>query len=239
MDPQEEVAPPTSPNEETPALATEEENPEVFVDVSNLEQKLADEMRLRMYTEQVLDLRQQELEERDADKRQLEAQVEALKKALTATQQQLADVQDANKVKTKQLSDAKEHIFSLQPAQKDITEAEAIEGYKQLCASVHRWAGSRMGPMLNDFDRGRIRSRPTQSQAGRFVSLIRDGGKRCLTVGQADEYHVVAIIMHYLYLLFFTKQFYCPLDDLEGDATLSWINDIEASMSRLPRGMSH
>jgi len=55
-------------------------------------------------------------------------------------------------------------------------------------------------------------------------------------VHQSDEHHVIAVIMYYLWLALFSKSFYCPLDGSDDDATIIWIDELESTMSKLPRG---
>lgn len=202
------------------------------------EDRLADEKRLRQFTEQVLDSRQQELEASEAERLDLKAQLEVLKQELSEAQNQLAEVRNQAKSKDKQLSDAKDQIFRLQPTRKDIIESEAVETYRTLCGNVQRWVENRLRAILDDLDYGKLKGMPPSAQATRFVSFMREAAKRGLNLDQSDVYHVMAIIMNYLCLVFFSKSFYCPLDDYEGDATLAFINDLETSLSRLPRGMS-
>lgn len=203
-----------------------------------LENKLADETRLRQYTEQVLDTRQLELEASEAARHKLEIEMKRLKGELSKVQDQLSDARGHTKTKEKQLSDAKDHIFRLQPTRKDITDAEAVESYRILCGNIQRWVDNRMKNILDDLDFGRLRARTAPAQATRFVSFVREAAKRGLDLDQSDLYHVIPVIMNYLSLVFFSKSFYCPLDDYEGDATLAFINDLETTMGRLPRGKS-
>ncbi|POR38618.1 Uncharacterized protein TPAR_01185 [Tolypocladium paradoxum] len=204
-----------------------------------LEAKLADEVRLRRFTEHVLDSRQEELESQEMENKGLLKKLESLKKELSDTQSQLIEARSQSKAKTKQLQEAKDQIFRLQPRRKDITESEAQEAYKKLCGNVQRWVENRLPPVLDDMESGRLRSRPPGSQASRFASLIREPAKSCLNAHQSDEHHVIAVIMYYLWLAFFAKSFYCPLDGSDDDATLMWIDELESTMSKLPRDAAH
>ncbi|KAH7158082.1 hypothetical protein B0J13DRAFT_188218 [Dactylonectria estremocensis] len=192
-------------------------------------------MNLRRFTENVLDSRQQELESQETQKVQISSELDALKKELADTQRQLAEARTQNKSKSKQLQDAKDRIFGLQPLRNDITEAEAREAYKNLCGNVQRWAENRLKCALEDLDYGRLKLRTAPPQAARFVGLLREPSRRCLGVDQSDEYHVVGVIMNYLWLAMFSKSFYCPLDDANTDSTIRWIDELENTMSRLPR----
>lgn len=217
----------------------ESKSPEIpRTTLPNLEERLADEVRLRMFTEQVLDSRQKELESQESEKRALENEVEELRKELSHTQGLLAEARSQARSKDKKLLDARDQIFRLQPTREDITEADAIDAYRGLCSSVRRWVENRMKPILDDLDSGKLRSRPPPLQATRFASFVRDAASRSVNVDQSDVYHVISIIMYYLCLVFFSKSFYCPMDDYEGDSTLEFINNVESALARLPRGAS-
>ncbi|UNI23998.1 hypothetical protein JDV02_009781 [Purpureocillium takamizusanense] len=203
------------------------------------ETQLAEEVRLRRFTEDVLDTRQEELELQEAENKKLRKKLESVKKELADTQDQLIEARNQSKAKSKQLQEAKDQIFSLQPRRKDITESEAQEAYKRLCSNIQRWVENRLPATLDDMEAGRLRARPSGTHAGRFVSLIREPAKRCLSVYQSDEHHVIAVIMYYLWLAFFSKSFYCPLGGSDDDATIMWIDELESAMSRLPRDPAH
>ncbi|KAM0439557.1 hypothetical protein ACHAPT_000648 [Fusarium lateritium] len=201
----------------------------------DLKTKLADETHLRRFTENVLDSRQQEIENRETEKSKLSAKMEALEKKLANTQKQLSESRKDTKSKTKQLQDAQEQIFRLQPNRKDITDTEAREAYKNLVGNVQRWVENRVKDILEDLEYGRLKSRAVPPEASRFVALLREQSRRCLNADQSDEYHIMGAIMNYLYLALFSKSFYCPLDDTPEDGTLMWIDELQSTMSRLPR----
>ncbi|KEY65231.1 hypothetical protein S7711_08769 [Stachybotrys chartarum IBT 7711] len=224
------------PGEDMPQEVPEDAGPPT--DLSDLEAKLNDEIRLRRFTEGVLDSRQQELEAQEIENAQLKKKLEALQKELAETQTQLTEARNQSKTKTKQLQDAKEQIFTLQSPRKDITESEAHEGYKVLLGGIQRWVENRMGPIIEDFDAGRLRARPSPVQATRFVSLLKEPAKRCVNIDNSDEYHVMAVIMNYIWIVFFSKSFYCPLDESDSDNTLMWMEELESTMGRLPRALT-
>ncbi|KAF4509932.1 hypothetical protein G6O67_001866 [Ophiocordyceps sinensis] len=204
-----------------------------------LEGKLADEVRLRRFTEDVLDARQEELEHQESENKKLCKKMDALQKELAEAQQQLIEARNQAKAKAKQLQEAKDHIFHLQPRRKDITESEAQEAYKKLCGNVQRWVENRLPPVLDEMESGRLRSRPVGAPAARFAALIREPARHCLSAHQSDEHHVIAVIMYYLWLALFAKPFYCPLDGSDDDATVTWIDELESTMSKLPRDAAH
>ncbi|KYK57886.1 hypothetical protein DCS_04899 [Drechmeria coniospora] len=205
---------------------------------SILETQLANEVLLRRFTEHVLDVRQEELETQEAENKKLLKKLETLKKELSDAQCQLIESRSQSKAKSKQLQQAKDQIFRLQPKRKDMTESEAQQAYKMLCGNVQRWVGNRLGPILDDMETGRLRQVPSGS-AARLAPLIREPAKRCISVDMSDEHHVIAIIMYYLWIELFAKSFYCPLDDTVDDATVTWIDEVEAAMSKLPRDAAH
>ncbi|KAF4968959.1 hypothetical protein FSARC_3723 [Fusarium sarcochroum] len=196
---------------------------QVTSDTSDLEDRLANETHLRRFTEDVLDSRQQEIEDRETEKDQLAASVEALKRKLANTQRQLAEAQD--------------QIFRLQPRRKDITEAEAREAYKNLVGNVQRWVENRARYVIDDLETGRLNARAVPPEGSRFVTLLREQSRRCLSVDQSDEFHIIAVIMSYLHITLFSKSFYCPLTDTEEDGTPMWIDELENTMYRLPRAL--
>ncbi|EGU82654.1 hypothetical protein FOXB_06850 [Fusarium oxysporum f. sp. conglutinans Fo5176] len=186
-----------------------------------LKDKLASETHLRRFTENVLDSRQQEIENRESEKGQLAVEAETLRRQLAVTQRQLAEAQD--------------QIFRLQPRRRDITEAEAREAYKILVGNVQRWVENRAAYAIEDLEIGRLAARASSPEGLRLVSLLREQSRRCLSVTQSDEFHITGVIMNYLHVTLFSKSFYCPLDDTEGDGTSRWVDDLENTMSRLPR----
>ncbi|KAF5638346.1 hypothetical protein F25303_7715 [Fusarium sp. NRRL 25303] len=189
-----------------------------------LKDKLASETHLRRFTENVLDSRQQEIENRESEKGQLAEEAEILRRQLAVTQRQLAEAQD--------------QIFRLQPRRRDITETEAREAYKILVGNVQRWVENRAAYAIEDLEIGRLAARTSSPEGLRLVSLLREQSRRCLNVTQTDEFHITGVIMNYLHVTLFSKSFYCPLDDTEGDGTSRWVDDLENTMSRLPRGLS-
>ncbi|KIL89665.1 hypothetical protein FAVG1_07245 [Fusarium avenaceum] len=190
-----------------------------------LEDRLASETHLRRFTENVLDSRQQEIENRESEKDRLAARVEALERQLAGTQRQLAEAQD--------------QVFRLQPSRRDITESEARDAYKTLFGNVQRWVEHRAGYVIEDLEAGRLNGRAVPPGGSRLVTLLREQSRRCLNVAQSDEFHIIGAIMNYLHLTLFSKAFYCPLDDSEEDRTSMWIDGLESTMSRLPRDIAH
>jgi hypothetical protein len=195
--------------------------------------KLEGEVRLRQFTEEVLDSRQEELEVQEKENSKLSKKLELLQQELKEAQSQLAQA----RTQPNKAEESKHQGTRSSPRRRDITESEAQEAYQNLFQSVGRWVEYRIRPVLDDLARGHFRCQPTSAQSTRFVSLMREPATSCLNVWHSDEYHFTAIIMQYLWLVFFAKSFYCPLDDGDGETTVAWIDELESAMSKLPRGM--
>lgn len=202
--------------------------------------KLEDEVRLRQFTEEVLDSRQEELEIQEKENTKLSKQLESLQQQLEEAQAQLAQAQARSQAskKDKEEREPKSQSTRLSLQRQDITEAEAQEAYRNLCENVRRWVEYRIRPVLDDLSSGHFRCQPSPAQSTRFISLMREPATSCLNVWRSDEYHFMAIIMQYLWLVFFAKSFYCPLDDADGETTAAWIDEVESTISKLPRGTS-
>ncbi|KAI1069690.1 hypothetical protein LB507_008468 [Fusarium sp. FIESC RH6] len=192
--------------------------------VHGLEDRLTSETHLRRFTETVLDSRQQEIEDREMEKDELALRVETLQQQLTSTQRQLAEAQD--------------QVFRLQPRRKDITESEAKDAYKTLVGNVQRWVENRAGPVIDDLESGRLATRAVPPEGSRLATLLREQSRRCISVSQTDEFHIIGAIMNYLHITMFSKSFYCPLDDGEDGGTSTWIDELENTMSRLQRDVA-
>ncbi|KAG6007350.1 hypothetical protein E4U21_006054 [Claviceps maximensis] len=192
----------------------------------SLQQQLHDEKSLRRFAERVVDCRQQELQKAEAENDRLRRKVEHLARETHDLKAQL-------RARERNLQDAGDHIFRLQLPRDDLTEAEARETYKALCGKVQRWVENRLPETLEAVLGGQHQARKAPAQqAARFLSLLREPGRRCLAVHEGDEYHVVAGIMYYLWLGLFSRPFYCPLDDKGDDSTMVWILGVEAAMGK-------
>lgn len=201
----------------------------------DLETLLNDERTLRTFTEQVLDCRQIELEVSEVENKRLLKKIDLLTKELSETRTQLLEARAHLKTKDRNLQEAGDQIFRLQSHRQDITESEAREAYKALCDKIQRWVENRLPLTLEGISSGNLK-KPSPAQAAKFLSLLREPAKRCLTIYHSDEYHIAAAISYYLWLAFFSKPFYCPLDDSTEDATILWIVEIESAMAKF-RGM--
>ncbi|PTB71907.1 hypothetical protein M440DRAFT_1442213 [Trichoderma longibrachiatum ATCC 18648] len=201
--------------------------------------KLEDEVRLRHFTEEVLDSRQEELQVQERENSVLSRKLESLQQELREAQSQLALARSQSTKKNKTAEGSKDQINRPSPQRKDITEAEAQEAYRALCDNVQRWVEQRIRPVLDDLASGHFRCQPSPSQSTRFVSLLREPATSCLNVWHSDEYHFMALIMQYLWLVFFSRSFYCPLDDGDSETTAAWIDELESAIAKLPRALKN
>ncbi|KAG6067257.1 hypothetical protein E4U32_004265 [Claviceps aff. humidiphila group G2b] len=192
----------------------------------SIQEQLNEERTLRHFTERVLDCRQKELEVAEAENARLVRKLEQLARETLHLKAQLPPHQTGDH------TSRPHHPRPLPP--QDLTESEAREAYKALCGKVQRWVESRLPEMRDAVAAGvagQVKKPPAQ-QAARFLSLLREPGKRCLAVSGGEEYHVVAAIMYYLWLGLFSKPFYCPLEEGFEEATMGWILGIETAMGK-------
>ncbi|KAF2790367.1 hypothetical protein K505DRAFT_377574 [Melanomma pulvis-pyrius CBS 109.77] len=205
--------------------------------------------------EETLDYRQKELQlqEKKAAKAEQQFQVckkdlEKHKEEITRLQQEmekrttqwkrkLGERQKGEQAALKQLGDAHNHIFRLQPRRTDITETEAQELFNDLFNSVQRWVCNRLERILDMLEDGKLRTRVYPRDAARkVVQLTSARAMQGFNFDQSDEHFVIAVIMRFLCWSFFSRSFYCPLTMTgeHSDATV-FLNRIEQLMRTVPR----
>ena len=150
----------------------------------------------------------------------------------------LADKQKSEETTLKQLAQARDHIFRLQPRRTDITETEAQTQFGDLYNSVHRWVTNRLEKILDELDSGQLYHRAFPNPAAkRVLSLSSARAIQHMQCHQSDEFVVIAVIMRFLCRAFFDQSFYCPLRKVVGEYDAIYVVDsIETSMRRVPRG---
>jgi hypothetical protein len=128
----------------------------------------------------------------------------------------------------KDLRDAHDFIFSLQPRREQITESEAAAEFKCLCMMVENWVETNMGDEIHA--KGIIKQRVIQAPTiRRFLMLVSLSGEEASRCPETDVYNVITAIMKFLYFEIFAKDFYCPVE--EGGA--NFLNSIYTSMKNL------
>ncbi|KAH8804542.1 hypothetical protein F5884DRAFT_417434 [Xylogone sp. PMI_703] len=111
----------------------------------------------------------------------------------------------------KDLSDAQDFVFSLQPRQTNITESEASSEYNSLCGMVQQWVETNVGDALYERDMHREKIYP--HAAKELLDLISKPGKQAFVYLDTDEYNIVSAIMKFLCVEIFDRPFFCPIED--------------------------
>ncbi|KAF4636896.1 hypothetical protein G7Y89_g1185 [Cudoniella acicularis] len=127
----------------------------------------------------------------------------------------------------KELSDAHNFIFSLQPRREQITESEAATEFKSLYASVEEWVETKLG---DDIMEAMIKKvRPSAKPARNFINFTTHAGQEATGCSGTDEYNVITMIMNFLCVEIFDKDFYCPIED----GGMEFLTSILTSMRNL------
>jgi chromosome segregation ATPase len=196
------------------------------------------------HAEQTTDLRQEELDKLEAKNQELMKELEKYRSEATSSkpdvelQKKLDESLRKEEKALKDLSEARDHIFRLQPQRPAITETGAQKQFQELFGSVQRWVQHRLADILDDLDNGKLKKVADVKSASNLLTLASKAAKKYSAVRNTDEYHIVAIIMQYLYEMFFSKKFYCSLDGKHGgtDNVENLIHRVYSGMRRLPRG---
>jgi hypothetical protein len=176
------------------------------------------------------------LEEHQRENRRLEQELKEARLRLKKRDENSKQV-------TRQLQDAQDHIFRLQPRRTMVTETEAEQEFEELYNGIVRWVQNRLDGILNELDDGHLQNRTCPAdEANRILSFTCARAREDFLSDQSDEYHVTAIIMQYLCVRMFSTDFYCTLDypTQDGkpseDLTMATIIRIGKAMSRTDRG---
>jgi hypothetical protein len=128
----------------------------------------------------------------------------------------------------KNLQDAQDFIFSLQPRQQKLTETEAAGDFNTLCGSIEEWVDRKLGEALD----GRILTKEKSvlsEPLTMLLSLIPYPGKEAFKYPETDEYNITAAILRFLCNEIFNREFYCPI----GDREIEFMVSVEKSMRNL------
>ncbi|PMD40387.1 hypothetical protein L207DRAFT_511881 [Hyaloscypha variabilis F] len=126
----------------------------------------------------------------------------------------------------KELRDAHDFIFSLQPRREQITESEAAAEFRSLGRTIEDWVETNLGDDIHDRS---ILKRPHASQIRRFLTFVSLPGKEASRRPDTDVYNVMAAIMKFLCSEIFDKDFYCPIEE----GAMDFLNSILMSMRKL------
>ncbi|KAF8862454.1 hypothetical protein BDZ45DRAFT_203481 [Acephala macrosclerotiorum] len=128
----------------------------------------------------------------------------------------------------KDLQDAHDFIFALQPRRPIITPAQAAEDYKSLCLNVENWVQTTLCDVL-DKRRIPLSKDISPEQVEMFLGLISPAGWSAFQTPDSDEYNIIAAIMSFLCREIFDRGFWCPMED----GSLNMLDSIENSMRNL------
>jgi hypothetical protein len=130
----------------------------------------------------------------------------------------------------KELRDAHDFVFSLQPKGEQITESEAAAEFSLLGRMIEDWVETNLGDEIHA--RSIIEQRGPGLQASRikrFLMLVSLPGKEASRCHDTDMYNVVAAIMKFLCIEIFDKDFYCPAEQ----GAMEFLNSLLMSMRHL------
>ncbi|KAI8932990.1 hypothetical protein NX059_009644 [Plenodomus lindquistii] len=187
-----------------------------------------------------MDIMEREKDALQKELRELRSALAGMEETLDYRQKELERQERKTLKAEKQLEDAHNHIFRLQPRRTDVTEAEAKEMFNDLFNSVQRWVGNRLDKVLDILDQGKLKNREFPRDAARKI-LALTGARALQSSGldQIDEHHIIATIMEFIRRSFFDHTFYCPLVvGTEPKDVTPAVNRIEQLMRAVPRDES-
>ncbi|KAL5338309.1 hypothetical protein BJX70DRAFT_206201 [Aspergillus crustosus] len=124
------------------------------------------------------------------------------------------------------LHEAQDFLFSLQPRLQTLTEAEAVEEYQSLCASIEDWVDQKLADSLEEMTvAGELRMKDIQN----LMELIPGLGKTAFITRGTDVDNIQAAILRFLTDAVFSQDFYCPLARHERE----FVTAVERSMRTL------
>jgi len=127
----------------------------------------------------------------------------------------------------KELRDAHDFIFSLQPKREPITESEATSEFRALSRTIEDWVETNLGDAIHD--RSTVKHRLQATPARRFLACVSVPGQEASRYPDTDVYIVMAAIMEFLCVDIFNKDFYCPIEE----GAMDFLNSILTSMRNL------
>ncbi|KAL2827554.1 hypothetical protein BDW59DRAFT_160197 [Aspergillus cavernicola] len=145
---------------------------------------------------------------------------------LIESQQEITSLRERITHLQRDLHDAQDFVFSLQPRQQTLTESEAITDFTSLCAAVEEWVDQKLGDALEDMTIAtELRTKDIQN----LMNLITAPGKLAFHTPMTDVDNIQAMILRYLTDCIFSQDFYCPL----GKGEREFVTMIERAMRDL------
>jgi len=128
----------------------------------------------------------------------------------------------------KNLNDAQDFIFSLQPLRDKITESQATAEFSSLCKSVEEWVQTNLSDPL--YEKHLIKEKVTLGvPAKEFISILSRSSIEAFRCQDTDDYNVVSGIMKFLCRGIFEPDFYCPVDR----GAIEFLKSLEKSIANL------
>ncbi|PMD20145.1 hypothetical protein NA56DRAFT_602060 [Hyaloscypha hepaticicola] len=128
----------------------------------------------------------------------------------------------------RELRDAHDFVFSLQPKREQITESEAAAEFKSLFRMIEDWVETNLEDEIHA--RSILKQRGLQpSRIRRFLTLVSLPGQEASSCPETDVYNVIAVILKFLCIEIFDKDFYCPVEE----GAMGFLNSILMSMRNL------
>ncbi len=130
------------------------------------------------------------------------------------------------------LKEAQDFVFSLQPRQTPFTESEAALDFRSLCDSVQIWVERELSDFI--FEKVLFKNRTQVATARKLLAHISLPGKEASKIPGTDDYNITTVIMRFLEVNVFNKDFYCGV----GEREVEFLRSLQASMRSLnpPRG---
>lgn len=126
----------------------------------------------------------------------------------------------------KELTEAHDFIFSLQPRQNQVTETEVAADFQSLCQGVEEWVETKLGDHIHD---GSLTKGFDYSHAKKFLNYVSPPGHEAFGIPDTDEYNISGAIMKFLCIEILCKDFYV---DIERGA-MNYLNGLMTSMANL------
>jgi hypothetical protein len=156
-------------------------------------------------------------------------QLDEKNKQLAASYAQLQERTDRARKLEKELEDAHDFIFTLQPKRQVISAENAAAAFKTLCGSVEEWVQTNLRDVLDN--QVKLNSKDfTLDDVATFMDLVSsEGRKYAASIPETDEYNIIAAIMTFLDRKIFAEKFWFPMHGGASD----FLDRLEADMYQL------
>lgn len=197
-----------------------------------LRAELERETNLRMFTERVLDSRQQELETLEQAVSRLRL---ANQKLIKEPNRQELGSGKGRMGLTPTTTGQRHNVPQQSQTQKlsgAITETQASASWLHFRKEVQRWVQTYFATSAPDAASPPVKVTASAVQGSRFVALLREPARHCTEIHRSDEFHIIAVIMNYLWHNIFSRTFSCPTGDAENETHGDWLNKAFVTIGR-------